>query len=77
MPVYSGEPSLRQASKALTFVCRPQDVIVFMIGGATYEEARTVTLFNQDPASVMDGPGIQPGSVRVILGGTCIHNSSS
>ncbi|TEB18404.1 Sec1-domain-containing protein [Coprinellus micaceus] len=56
---------------------RPQDVIVFMIGGATYEEARTVTLFNQDPAAVMDGPGIQPGSIRVILGGTCIHNSSS
>ncbi|KAJ2919193.1 hypothetical protein MD484_g1236, partial [Candolleomyces efflorescens] len=56
---------------------RPQDVIVFMIGGATYEEARTVTLFNQDPASVMDGPGISPGSVRVILGGTCIHRSSS
>lgn len=48
-----------------------------MIGGATYEEARTVTLFNQDPAAVMDGPGIQPGSIRVILGGTCIHNSSS
>ncbi|RXW22499.1 hypothetical protein EST38_g3391 [Candolleomyces aberdarensis] len=56
---------------------RPQDVIVFMIGGATYGEARTVTLFNQDPASVMDGPGISPGSVRVILGGTCVHRSSS
>ncbi|KAF5311601.1 hypothetical protein D9611_009422 [Ephemerocybe angulata] len=56
---------------------RPQDVIVFMIGGTTYEEARTVTLFNQDPSSVMEGAGINPGSVRVILGGTCIHNSSS
>lgn len=48
-----------------------------MIGGATYEEARTVTLFNQDPGSVMEGAGINPGTVRVILGGTCIHNSSS
>ncbi|KAI0283920.1 Sec1-like protein [Russula aff. rugulosa BPL654] len=50
---------------------RPQDVIIFIIGGATYEEARTVALLNQEPAS-----GIAAGA-RLLLGGTCVHNSMS
>lgn len=45
---------------------KPQDVIVFMIGGVTFEEAKTVATIN---ASV-------PG-VRVVLGGTSVHNSES
>ncbi|KFX94624.1 hypothetical protein O988_05354 [Pseudogymnoascus sp. VKM F-3808] len=45
---------------------KPQDIIVFMIGGTTYEEAKLVATIN---ASV---PGI-----RVVLGATCIHNSVS
>ena len=45
---------------------KPQDILVFMIGGATYEEAKLIATVN---ASV---PGI-----RVVLGGTSIHNSSS
>ena len=48
---------------------RPQDVIVFIIGGATYEEARTVALLNQEPASG------STGGARLLLGGTCVHNS--
>lgn len=45
---------------------RPNEVIVFMIGGATYEEAAKVAEFNaQNP------------SMKVILGGSCIHNSAS
>ncbi|KAJ7784438.1 Sec1-like protein [Mycena metata] len=56
---------------------RPQDVIIFMIGGTTYEEARTVTLFNQDPVAASNG-GIPTGAgTRLLLGGTCVHNSSS
>nr|GAT60168.1 predicted protein [Mycena chlorophos] len=56
---------------------RPQDVIIFMIGGTTYEEARTVALFNQDPVAASNG-GIPSGSgTRLLLGGTCVHNSSS
>ncbi|KIK95164.1 hypothetical protein PAXRUDRAFT_402229 [Paxillus rubicundulus Ve08.2h10] len=47
---------------------RPQDIIIFMIGGTTYEEARTVALLNQESAST---------GTRVLLGGTCVHNSSS
>lgn len=45
---------------------KPQDVIVFMIGGTTYEEAKMVAQINAST----------PG-VRVVLGGTAVHNSSS
>jgi hypothetical protein len=45
---------------------RPQDVIVFMIGGGTYEEAKTV--------SVLAGTS---AGVRMVFGGTCMHNSAS
>jgi hypothetical protein len=45
---------------------KPQDIIVFIIGGATYEEAKMVAQIN---ASV-------PG-VRVVLGATMIHNSKT
>ncbi|KAG9480801.1 vacuolar protein sorting-associated protein 45 [Eleutherodactylus coqui] len=45
---------------------RPQDIIVFMVGGATYEEAQTVYNLNRTT----------PG-VRIVLGGTTIHNTKS
>ncbi|PHH81106.1 hypothetical protein CDD80_2091 [Ophiocordyceps camponoti-rufipedis] len=45
---------------------KPQDIIVFMIGGATYEEARVVAGINAST----------PG-VRVVLGGTSMHNAKS
>ncbi|XP_048381658.1 vacuolar protein sorting-associated protein 45 [Stegostoma tigrinum] len=45
---------------------RPQDIIVFIIGGATYEEAQTVYNLNRT----------NPG-VRIVLGGTTIHNTKS
>ena len=45
---------------------KPQDIIVFMVGGATYEEAKIVAQVNAS----------SPG-VRVVLGGTGVHNSSS
>lgn len=41
-----------------------------MIGGTTYEEARTITLLNQEPGSTSAG-------TRLLLGGTCVHNSST
>ncbi|CAG8561550.1 7645_t:CDS:10 [Diversispora eburnea] len=43
---------------------RPQDIIIFMVGGATYEEARYVAQVNSTT----------PG-VRIVLGGTTVHNS--
>ena len=45
---------------------KPQDVVVFVVGGCTYEEARCVAQFNAEN-----------GDMRVILGGTCIHNFTS
>ena len=45
---------------------KPQDIIVFMIGGATYEEAKMIAQINAS------SPGI-----RVVLGGTSIHNSTT
>lgn len=47
----------------------PQDIIIFMIGGTTYEEARTVALLNQEAGNSSTG-------TRLLLGGTCVHNSS-
>lgn len=45
---------------------KPQDIIIFMIGGTTYEEAKMVAQVNAS----------SPG-VRVVLGGTTVHNSTS
>ena len=50
----------------ILYMCRtrPQDVIVFMVGGATYAEALVVANTNKS----------NPG-VRIVLGGSTIHNS--
>lgn len=45
---------------------KPQDIIVFMVGGTTYEEARMVAQVNASVAGV-----------RVVLGGTSVHNSET
>ncbi|CAH0713477.1 unnamed protein product, partial [Brenthis ino] len=45
---------------------RPQDIIVFIVGGTTYEEALCVHQLN------LANPG-----VRIVLGGTTVHNSTS
>lgn len=52
---------------------RPQNVIIFMIGGTTYEEARTIALLNQEASS----HGAPNAGAHILLGGTCVHNSSS
>ncbi|PFH53987.1 hypothetical protein AMATHDRAFT_73002 [Amanita thiersii Skay4041] len=56
---------------------RPQDVIIFMIGGATYEEAKAVAQFNQEQANPTTGNITNASGMRLLLGGTCVHNSSS
>jgi vacuolar protein sorting-associated protein 45 len=45
----------------------PSDVIIFMVGGVTYEEGTKVDEFNQ----------ANKGRIQVILGGSTIHNSTS
>ena len=48
------------------FFYRPQDIIVFIIGGTTFGEAREIEKLNK----------LYPGT-RIVLGGTTIHNSES
>lgn len=43
---------------------RPQDVIIFIVGGTTYEESRSVALENANNSGI-----------RFILGGSVILNS--
>ncbi|KAL8947451.1 MAG: hypothetical protein Q9222_006265 [Ikaeria aurantiellina] len=45
---------------------KPQDIVIFMIGGATYEEAKMIAQVNAS----------SPG-VRVVLGATTMHNSTT
>lgn len=45
---------------------RPSDIFVYIVGGVTYEEAAKVAEFNASNHSM-----------RVVLGGSCIHNSTS
>ena len=45
----------------------PQEIMIFMVGGMTYEEATKVSEFNEANA----------GRIRVILGGSTVHNSTS
>ena len=53
-------------SPALSLQHLPQDLVIFVVGGATYEEARAVALLNAANKSQ-----------RVILGGTSMLNSAS
>ncbi|KJE90359.1 vacuolar protein sorting-associated protein 45 [Capsaspora owczarzaki ATCC 30864] len=46
---------------------RPQDIILFVVGGVTYEEAVAVDKFSR----------ATPGNPRILLGGTNIHNTFS
>ena len=45
---------------------KPQEIMIVMVGGVTYEEAKMVAQVNAS----------SPG-VRVVLGGTTIHNSTT
>lgn len=54
---YLGNP---QTSK------RPQEVIVFIVGGVTYEESLAVHNYNKDNPNC-----------KVLIGGTCIHNTTT
>jgi len=46
---------------------RPQDIIVFVVGGATYEEAFSIHELNEDPSF----------GARIVLGGSTIHSAKS
>jgi len=46
----------------------PKDLFIYMVGGTTYEEARCVAEFNKEN---------EKNGLKVILGGSTIHNSTS
>jgi hypothetical protein len=43
-----------------------RDIVVFIVGGCTYEEAAAVAAFNASSANT-----------HVVLGGSCIHNATT
>ncbi|CCU77333.1 VpsB/vacuolar protein sorting-associated protein 45 [Blumeria hordei DH14] len=45
---------------------KPQDIIIFIIGGVTFEEAKTISQINTSSLGT-----------RIVLGGTSVHNSAS
>lgn len=45
----------------------PEEIMIFMVGGVTYEEATQVSEFNET----------NPAGIKVILGGSTVHNSTS
>ena len=87
---YNGAQNQAQAQSAAE-ASRPTEIIVFYVGGTTYEEALAVTDFNRgigadgkssaagDEAKEEVGRGLGGGTagIRCFLGGSCIHNSSS
>mmetsp|Transcript_29643 Transcript_29643/g.75321 ORF Transcript_29643/g.75321 Transcript_29643/m.75321 type:complete len:637 (-) Transcript_29643:127-2037(-) len=64
--LYPYLPSAEAAAGAGAKKAAPTQILVFMLGGVTYEEARYVAEMNQ----------ANPG-VRILLGGTCVHNCST
>ena len=56
----------RWLKQLATHACLAQDIFVFVVGGATYEEARAVALLNAANKQQ-----------RVILGSTCMLNSQT
>jgi len=60
-------PFLDSSSSSTQAKQVPKHVIVYVVGGVTYEEQATVAAFNADPNSPM----------QIMLGGSCVHNSRS
>uniref|UniRef100_A0A7S4LBG7 Uncharacterized protein n=1 Tax=Eutreptiella gymnastica TaxID=73025 RepID=A0A7S4LBG7_9EUGL len=67
---------------------KPKEVIIFVVGGATYEEALFVNAFNEPPSSntganaTKDVPKgkekeSNPNQIRYILGSNCMLNSET
>jgi len=55
-----------QASKVAPGAKPPQEIIVFFVGGLTYEEALLIHEYN-----------VSNPSLKLVIGGTTIHNSTT
>lgn len=51
----------------------PSEILIFTVGGVTYEEGTKIHELNQSLAKVRGGGGTQ----QVVLGGSTVHNSTS
>mmetsp|Transcript_23742 Transcript_23742/g.67091 ORF Transcript_23742/g.67091 Transcript_23742/m.67091 type:complete len:598 (+) Transcript_23742:372-2165(+) len=63
-PFVRGSVAYQTASPEVVI---PQEILVFMVGGVTYEEGTKIAEFNQ----------ANKGKMQVILGGSTVHNSTS
>lgn len=66
LPSWARSESAATSSGTGTDTDRPQDIIIYMVGGVTFEESRLVAEINASTPAV-----------RIVLGGTAVHNSSS
>jgi vacuolar protein sorting-associated protein 45 len=60
----------------------PKEVIVFFVGGCTFEEALCIHQFNNQHKQAVESSASAAGTARgpkvsIVLGGTTIHNSKS
>lgn len=51
---------------SINFSCRPKEIVIFLLNGASYEEARFINYLNE----------IHP-TVKIVLGSNFIHNNRS
>jgi vacuolar protein sorting-associated protein 45 len=61
-PIVQGSTSRPQADQIV-----PEEILVFMVGGVTYEEGTKIAEFNKQHA----------GRLQVVLAGSTVHNSTS
>lgn len=66
LPAWARSDSAATAGVPMGDTDRPQDIVIFVVGGVTFEEARLVAEINASTPAV-----------RIVLGGTSVQNSSS
>lgn len=62
------DPELFPSINSRITTDQPSEIIVFMVGGVTYEESMCVAEMNNE---------LKEKGVRILLGGTTVHNSQS
>ena len=63
----NGTGTMQQQQQMQPETAIPEEILVFMVGGVTYEEGTKVSEFN----------AAHQGRLRVLLGGSTVHNSTS
>lgn len=78
--------NIMSASNDVATIAAPRELIVVIAGGATYEESKCVSAVNGGAGAFVPPEGSVTASAaaairqlkgRVILAGTCVHNSTS